>query len=51
MGNTFTVECWTPTPDGYEWLEVYRGESWLEAAKVVWEFRNSVGCIRLEWRP
>jgi hypothetical protein len=51
MGNTLVVKVWAPTENGYEYIEVYSGESWIEAAKIMWEYRNSVSCIQLEWRP
>lgn len=52
MGSKYEVKGWVSDGRGdYEWVELYRGQSFVRALWATWRGRaNGAGCVRLEWR-
>lgn len=51
MGWRFEVEAWVEGPRGWEWVNVYSGNS---RVKRIWWSRHArtfSGCVRTIWRP
>jgi hypothetical protein len=53
MGSTWTVLAWTKRTaygDMYDWVEWYRGESFIAALRAMRRAKQTAGCVTLEWR-
>lgn len=52
MGHEYEVYSWKKNwNDEYEYAEVYKGDSYRQALKVMRsEKKAGVGCVKLEWR-
>ena len=55
MGNTWEVYAWvkmdeTETMYKYDYVIVYRGESWFSAIWSAIKTKRSRGCVKVEWR-
>lgn len=48
MGSTWEVLGFRPDTD---FIELYRGESWMRAVATAWYYRKKYGYIRIDWRP
>ena len=52
MGNTYEISIWQQNDDdSYAYLSVWRGESRKEALKMMDEYAEQTGCVKLEYRP
>jgi hypothetical protein len=55
MGNTWEVYAWrkmdeTESMFKYDYVMVYRGESWISAIWTAITVKRTCGCIKIEWR-
>lgn len=52
MGNTWEVYAWRLV-DGlvkYDYVNIYRGESWFWAIFIAIKEKRTCGCVKVEWR-
>lgn len=51
MGNKIEVWAYLPrSAGGYEYTQVYGGESWLRAILEARRAKRTAGCVKVEWR-
>jgi hypothetical protein len=54
MGNTWEVYAWQKMDEDhivkYDYVMVYRGESWFAAIWSAAKAKRSCGCVKVEWR-
>jgi len=54
MGNTWEVYAWQQMDEShkykYDYVMVYRGESWFSAIYAAIKAKRTCGCIKVEWR-
>ena len=52
MGNTWEVYAWREVNElvRFDYVMVYRGESWVSAIWAAVKAKRTCGCVKVEWR-
>jgi len=50
MGNKYVVAVWIRAHGDFEYEDVYRGESFLEAMWALFQNKGRTRCVKFEWR-
>lgn len=50
MGWTWEVNAWCGSGSGYEWVQVFAGESLVRALLAARKAKRTAGCVKVEWR-